>query len=126
MVERRKSTGGIGKKPARTASVSTTGVSEHDREESSEPTLDYDELIASLKVPPPKLSWQDFADEYHLCSDGSNPHRWSKKDNVVPEPMMEELFGKALDPKGRHGYHWADCKVQQVVDRIQLLHPIVY
>jgi len=125
MSTRRKSTGGIVKKHARTTLVSTTTILERDGEETSELLADYDELLASLKLPPPKLSWQNFADQYGLCNDGTNPHRW-KKDHRVPEEKMEELFGAALGPSGRHGYHWADCKVQKVVDRITHLHPIVY
>jgi len=122
---RRKSTGGLVKKPARTSSLSTTAISEHDGADDLELYAEYDDLLAALKLPPRKLSWQDFAKEYGLCSDGLNPHRW-KKDQIVPEKKMEELFGKALGPNGRHGYHWADCKHQKIIDQINFIHPIVY
>lgn len=116
-----KTTGGIEKKHRRTTCVSTTAIDD----DTIEVYLDYDDLIASLKLPPPKLTWEDFANDFGLCSEGLNPHRW-KKDHNVPEKKMEELFGKALGPQGRHGYHWADCKVTSVVDQITRIHPIVY
>jgi len=105
--------------------VSTTAISEHDGADTMELWADYDDLIASLKLPPPKLTWEDFASQYGLCSEGLNPHRW-KKEQRPPQKKMEDLFGPALGPGGRHGYHWADCKVPSIIEQITKIHPIVY
>jgi hypothetical protein len=49
--------GGIEKKHGRTTSESTTAISEHDGADTRELWADYDDLLARLKIPPPKLTW---------------------------------------------------------------------
>jgi hypothetical protein len=86
--------------------------------------IDVDEELAKLKEMPPVLMREDFIDVYKLECEGINPHRLRREDEK--EEWMHQLFGKRHGKVGRAGYRWADCKDRVVVDRIKVLHPILY
>ena len=81
--------------------------------------------IARLKQPPKSMTRQNFKQQFpKLASEGENPHRF-RKGRVNPA-SLQELFGEPYGEGGRQGYGWAHCKHQEVVARVQYLHPIVY
>ena len=85
---------------------------------------DVEDEIVRLKNPPRQLKKHDFKTEYGLEDEGDNPHHFRK--NTVSAETLRKLFGKPYGESGWAGYAWGDCSVQEVVDRVKYLHPILY
>ena len=85
---------------------------------------DVEDEIARLKKPPRQLKKHDFKTEFGLQDKGDNSHHFCK--NTVSVETLRKLFGKPYGESGRAGYAWGDCSVQEVVDRVKYLHPILY
>ena len=105
---------------------------------------DVEDEIARLKKPPRQLKKSPqqlkksprqlkksgrgfktiFKTEFGLQDEGDNPHHFRK--NTVSAEILRKLFGKPYGKSGRAGYAWGDCSVQEVVDRVKYLHPILY
>lgn len=85
---------------------------------------DVDEEIARLKKPPRELKKGDFQEEFGLPNEGDNPHHFRR--NTVQAESLRKLFGKPYGDGGRSGFNWQNCEVQEVVDRVKYLHPILY
>lgn len=85
---------------------------------------DVDEEIERLKKPPRELKKADFAGEYGLSNEGDNPHHFRR--GTVSGDTVRRLFGKPYGDGGRSGFYWQGCEVQEVVDRVKYLHPILY
>lgn len=95
-----------------------------DKADEDDDQIDVDEELGKLKEMPPLLMREDFIEQYKLEFEGINPHRLRREDEN--EEWVSMLFGKRRGKAGRAGYRWADCKERVVVDRIKLLHPILY
>ena len=85
---------------------------------------DVEDEIARLKKPPRQLKKHDFKTEFGLPDEGDNPHYFRK--NIVSAETLKKLFGKPYGELWQAGYAWGDCSVQEVVDRVKYLHPILY
>lgn len=83
--------------------------------------------LASLKThPPPRaVSAEEFETKYGLPRKGKNPHKL-RPPHDLHDKEVTDVFGPAKGRKGRSGYHYGECKDEEILARIAEIFPIVY